>query len=82
MNPPNLPPANASIVVCALYHFTDLPDYERWQQPLLTLMTTEGLRGTLLRAAEGINGTVARSAASRGVSASHPFGQAMPRFTE
>ena len=63
MNPPNPPPANASIVVCALYHFTDLPDYERWQQPLLTLMTTEGLRGTLLLAAEGINGTVAGSRA-------------------
>ncbi|BES72721.1 rhodanese-related sulfurtransferase [Marinobacter nanhaiticus D15-8W] len=49
------------VVVCALYKFTALDDYERLREPLLALMDEKGVRGTLLLAHEGINGTVAGS---------------------
>lgn len=49
------------IVVCALYHFVRLPDFEAIKAPLLDLMGREGIRGTLLLAPEGINGTIAGS---------------------
>ena len=45
-------------VVCALYKFVTLDDYEALRQPLLDLMLDAGIRGTLLLAHEGINGTV------------------------
>ncbi|GGO80815.1 UPF0176 protein [Marinobacterium nitratireducens] len=48
-------------VVCALYKFVSLDDFEAIRQPLLELMEAEGVRGTLLLAREGINGTVAGS---------------------
>jgi UPF0176 protein len=48
-------------VVCALYHFVALPDYEDLRRPLLELLDRENIRGTLLLAREGINGTVAGS---------------------
>lgn len=47
------------IVVTALYHFVRLDDFESYRQPLLERMQRDGIRGTLLLAAEGINGTVA-----------------------
>lgn len=47
------------IVVCALYRFVALDDYEALRQPLLTLMADNQVRGTLLLAHEGINGTIA-----------------------
>ena len=47
------------IVVCALYQFVTLDDYQSLQAPLLRLMQTHQIRGTLLLAKEGINGTVA-----------------------
>lgn len=47
------------IVVCALYQFVTLEDYQSLQAPLLRLMQTHQIRGTLLLAKEGINGTVA-----------------------
>ncbi len=46
-------------VVCALYHFVRIPDYTSFKQPLIKLMSSEGIKGTLLLAEEGINGTVA-----------------------
>lgn len=49
----------SEIVVCALYKFVELPDYETLRQPLLDVMEAYGIRGTLLLAKEGINGTVA-----------------------
>jgi UPF0176 protein len=52
------------IVVCALYKFVSLPDYSAMRPPLLTVMTRENIRGTLLLAHEGINGTVAGTRAS------------------
>ena len=49
----------SQIVVCALYKFVDLPQFEDLRQPLLDVMETHHIRGTLLLAKEGINGTVA-----------------------
>jgi UPF0176 protein len=47
------------IVVCALYHFVQLGDFEDIKPPLLALMEQHTVRGTLLLAKEGINGTIA-----------------------
>lgn len=49
------------VVVAALYRFAEFPDFESFRQPLLSLMLEQGVRGTLLLAAEGINGTIAGS---------------------
>lgn len=46
-------------VVCALYKFVALDDYQQIQQPLKDLLEANNVRGTLLLANEGINGTVA-----------------------
>lgn len=50
-----------SVVVCALYHFVRLDDFEDLRQPLLKLMHANQIKGTLLLAKEGLNGTVAGS---------------------
>ncbi|MDX1757824.1 MAG: rhodanese-related sulfurtransferase [Marinobacter sp.] len=50
-----------SVVVCALYKFAVVNDYESLRQPLLDLMLANEVRGTLLLAREGINGTIAGS---------------------
>ena len=50
-----------SCVVAALYKFVALDDYAEIREPLLTLCRENGIRGTLLLAAEGINGTIAGS---------------------
>jgi len=49
------------IVVCALYKFVTLDNYQTIQQPLLKLMLDRDIKGTLLLAQEGINGTIAGS---------------------
>ena len=46
-------------VVCALYKFVALDDYQDIRQPLTQLLLDNQIRGTLLLAQEGINGTVA-----------------------
>ncbi|MDO6496770.1 oxygen-dependent tRNA uridine(34) hydroxylase TrhO [Photobacterium sanguinicancri] len=51
-------------VVCALYKFVTLNDYEAIRQPLTDLLKANNIRGTLLLASEGINGTVAGKRAS------------------
>lgn len=48
-------------VVCALYKFVRLDNFEQLKQPLLNFMLNHEIRGTLLLAQEGINGTVAGS---------------------
>ncbi|MDP5209395.1 rhodanese-related sulfurtransferase [Microbulbifer sp. 2205BS26-8] len=48
-------------VVCALYKFVTLEDFESLRSPLLHVMLKNRIRGTLLLAREGINGTVAGS---------------------
>ncbi|MEQ1485059.1 rhodanese-related sulfurtransferase [Methyloglobulus sp.] len=54
----------SKIVVCALYKFVNLPDYQQLRQPLFDVMDSSQVRGTLLLAREGINGTVAGSRAA------------------
>ena len=48
-------------VVCALYKFVTLNNFEDLRQPLLDFMKSKGIKGTLLLAEEGINGTVSGS---------------------
>ncbi|GAA5445688.1 thiosulfate sulfurtransferase GlpE [Microbulbifer sp. NBRC 101763] len=50
-------------VVCALYKFVTLEDFESLRAPLLDVMLEHSVRGTLLLASEGINGTIAGSRA-------------------
>ncbi|MFW5450175.1 MAG: rhodanese-related sulfurtransferase [Methylophagaceae bacterium] len=49
------------IVVCAMYKFVTLDNYQQLKAPILKLMLDKNIRGTLLLAKEGINGTVAGS---------------------
>lgn len=49
------------IVVCALYKFVTLDNFQDLKPPLLKFMLNREIRGTLLLAKEGINGTVAGS---------------------
>ena len=46
-------------LTAALYKFVELPDHAALQAPLLAECETQGIKGTLLLAAEGINGTIA-----------------------
>lgn len=54
-------------VVCALYRFVALNDYRALREPLLKVLIDQGIKGSLLLAAEGINGTLAGS--RRGIDA-------------
>ncbi len=47
------------IVVCALYKFVTLENYQALRRPLHEVMEAHQVRGTLLLAGEGINGTIA-----------------------
>lgn len=51
----------SKVVVCALYKFVQLDNYEALREPLRITLEDNGIRGTLLLASEGINGTVAGS---------------------
>ena len=51
----------STTVVCALYRFVALENYQEIQQPLLDIMNNNNVKGTLLLASEGINGTIAGS---------------------
>ena len=51
-------------IVCAMYKFVALKDYQSLRQPLYDVMETNGIKGTLLLAEEGINGTVSGSRAA------------------
>lgn len=67
MSTPYLPDQNPSehvpveYVVCALYKFVTLENYQQLQPLLLAVMNKYQICGTLLLAREGINGTVAGS---------------------
>ncbi|MDO6525949.1 rhodanese-related sulfurtransferase [Motilimonas sp. 1_MG-2023] len=67
-------------VVCALYKFVTLDDYQAIQTPLLDVMLQHDVRGTLLLAQEGINGTVAGS--REGVDALLAWLKSDPRFAD
>jgi UPF0176 protein len=51
--------AEPQTVVCALYKFTHLADYQLLREPILKMLNKHALKGTLLLAQEGINGTIA-----------------------
>ena len=53
-----------SYIVCALYKFVALENYQSIRQPLLDFMKKNEVCGTLLLAHEGINGTVSGSRSS------------------
>jgi UPF0176 protein len=55
------PVPNQPVVVAALYHFARLAGHEALQPPLAALCDSQGVKGTLLLAAEGVNGTIAGS---------------------
>ncbi|MBV9386313.1 MAG: rhodanese-related sulfurtransferase [Chroococcidiopsidaceae cyanobacterium CP_BM_ER_R8_30] len=48
-------------VVAAFYKFVSLPDFAEKRHSLLSHCQAQGVRGTILLAAEGINGTIAAS---------------------
>ncbi|MDD7805055.1 MAG: rhodanese-related sulfurtransferase [Endozoicomonas sp. (ex Botrylloides leachii)] len=48
-------------VICALYKFVTLEDYQELQSPLLRVLKEHHVKGTLLLAKEGINGTISGS---------------------
>ncbi|NER92867.1 MAG: rhodanese-related sulfurtransferase [Symploca sp. SIO1B1] len=50
-----------ALVVAAFYKFVSLPDFAEKQGSLLALCQEQGIKGTILLAAEGINGTIAGS---------------------
>ncbi|GLS85987.1 UPF0176 protein [Cypionkella aquatica] len=52
------------LTVAALYHFTRFPDPAALRGPLVKLCESQGVKGSLLLAAEGINGTIAGPDAS------------------
>lgn len=51
----------SSYVVCAMYKFVSLENFEELREPLKQVMLDNQVKGTLLLANEGINGTVAGS---------------------
>lgn len=69
-----------AIVVAALYKFVSLPDFEALREPLLQTLLDNGVKGTLLIAAEGINGTVSGSRA--GIDGLLTWLKADPRFVD
>lgn len=48
-------------VVATFYKFVSLPDFAKKQAPLLSYCQSQGIKGTILLAAEGINATIAGS---------------------
>ncbi len=48
-----------SLTVATFYKFVALPNYSALQQPLKDVCQDQGVKGTILLAAEGINGTIA-----------------------
>jgi len=67
-------------VVCALYKFVLLEDYEDIRPPLLDVLLKNNIKGTLLLAREGINGTV--SSDREGINALLSWFKADERFKD
>ncbi len=70
----------AHFTVAALYCFARFPDFETYQAPLTELCDQNGIKGTLLLAAEGLNGTVAGT--QSGIAALIAFIEAIPALRE
>ncbi len=75
---PQAAPAPGDFLVAALYHFARLPRFESLREPLFQLCQANGVKGTLLLAAEGINGTIAGP--DEGVCTVLAFLRAQPEF--
>ncbi len=69
-----------AVVVCALYKFVTLDNYQELRSPLHNEMERLELRGTLLLANEGINGTIAGT--EQGVKALLAWLKTDPRLAE
>ncbi len=67
-------------VVCALYKFVTLEDFEAMREPLQETMKAHNIRGTLLLAEEGINGTV--SGTREGIDALLAWLKSDPRLAD
>ena len=67
-------------VVCALYKFVTLEDFEAMREPLQETMKAHSIRGTLLLAEEGINGTV--SGTREGIDALLAWLKSDPRLAD
>lgn len=67
-------------IVCAMYKFVALEDFQNLREPLHKVMLDNGVRGTLLLASEGINGTVAGS--REGIDALLAWLQQDPRLAD
>jgi UPF0176 protein len=52
------PQPSRAYLVCALYKFVELDNYQALQKPLQNFLLQHHIKGTLLLAREGINGTV------------------------
>ncbi|GAA0857358.1 rhodanese-related sulfurtransferase [Aliiglaciecola litoralis] len=48
----------SKFIVCAMYKFVALENYQEMRQPLLDVLEKHNIKGTLLLANEGINGTI------------------------
>ena len=70
--------AAGDFLVAALYHFARFPRFESVRDSLFKLCQEQGVKGTLLLAAEGINGTIAGTDA--GVQTVLSYLRAQPEF--
>ena len=73
------PEVSGDFLVAALYHFARLPRFESLREQLFELCQKNGVKGTLLLAAEGINGTIAGP--DTGIHTVLAFLRAQPEFT-
>jgi UPF0176 protein len=67
-------------VVATFYKFVSLPDFAEKQAPLLSYCQSQGIKGTILLAAEGINATIAGY--RQGIDAVLAFLRADPRLAD
>lgn len=67
-------------VVATFYKFVSLPDFAKKQAPLLSYCQSQGIKGTILLAAEGINATIAGS--RPGIDAVLAFLRSDPRLAD
>lgn len=68
-------------IVAAFYKFARLPDFAQKRHPLLSYCQAQGVRGTILLAAEGINGTIAASS-RQAIDSVLSFLRSDPRLTD
>jgi UPF0176 protein len=68
--------SSEAITIVAYYKFVPLPDFERRRQPLLEVCEANGVKGTILLAAEGLNSTIAGT--EKGIEAVLDFLQSDP----